>query len=271
MSKTKKILYASFFLAAICGVILGMIRGEIMFESPYPAFYIAIGIVFVFLIPAAHFTSVNSKIEGREDINIADLPTNWDELYTKRIKLFQLISVFVILIAAVRSITLSMGSTIGLVSAVFAFACSASIFFRVKEKDLADNTAVLSLFPVFYLCFYLLMFYRSTAKFPDLNLFGPQIITLSALIVTAYFNAATKFGSRPAILRYLISFFSLSLTLGDLVAYLFTANAISITEASGYLLNICGFTLYFTISLLVPPVRFFKTNAKNISKDNKKA
>lgn len=262
MSKTAKMLYASFLLSTICGVFLGLVRGEILFNAPYPAFYISAAVILVVLAASAFLLSVSYSSENKEELTINSIPQNWNQRYNKRIQVAQLIGAFLLLMAAVKIVVIS-SSALNFISAVFSFACAVSIFFRVKEKDATENTALLSLFPVFYLCFYLLMFYRNTARFPNLNQFGPQILTLAFLIISAYFNSASKFTSRPPFLRYFATLCTAVLVLGDISAYIFDRDTLSITDPSIYLPTISGFTIYFVIELLLPPVRVFKADDSN--------
>ena len=259
MSKTSKMLYASFLLSAICGVFLGLVRGEVLFASPYPAFYISVAVVTILLALSSYFTSVSYISENKKELTIHTIPEDWSQRYNKRIQVIQLIGAFLLLMASVKIIA-SAGSVLNFISAVFSFACAVSLFFRIKAKDTTENTALLSLFPVFYLCFYLLMFYRSTARFPNLNQFGPQILTLACLVVTAYFNSASKFTKRPAFLRYFSSLCAATLALGDLLAYIFNKITLSITEPTVYLPTIAGFTIYYVVSLLLPPIRVLRAD-----------
>ena len=255
MSKTYKMLYVSLFLSVLCGIILGLVRGNILFPSPYPAFYVTGLVVFISLGVAAFFVYISSKEDKRDNYTLLNIPSDWDTAYKKSVQVIQLIGAFLILMASVRIIVSPAFSPLIFINSIFSFACAISIFFRVKSKDIAENTALLSLFPVFYLCIYLLMFYRNTAKYPDLNLFGPQILTLAFVIVSAYLNAATKFRICNTFLRYWVTFSALSLCVGDFMAYVFNSQSLSISSPAIYLPTISGFCIFYTASLFIPPVQ----------------
>lgn len=269
MSKTLRMLYASLFLAFCCGVSLGLIRGNVMFSSAYPSFYIC-GAVFIVLTGvASYFIYASSKSEGRENYNLSNIPSDWSTKYKKHIQVIQLISAFFILMAAVRIIISSASSSLSIIHSLFTFVCGVSIFFRVKSKDAVENTALLSLFAVFYLAFYLLMFYRSTAKYPDVNSFGPQVLTLAFLIISAYLNASSKFTTRASFFRYFITLFSFSLCTGDLTAYILNRQTLSVTEPAVYLPIVCGFSLFYTFSLFVPPLQVINIPPNNTDENIK--
>ena len=262
MSKTLKTLCASALLSVICGIILGLIRGNIMFQSPYPSFYLALTVSVVLLAIASYFIKSTFSCESNEDYSISTIPSNWEMKYKKSFQVMQIISAFLIIMASIRGLVFSNNSTLTIILSIFSFVCAVSIVLRVKSRESAENTALFSLFPVFYLCVYLLTFYRSTAKYPDLNLFGPQILTLASLVISAYLNSATKFGVKTYIFRFLFTLSSFALTIGDLIAYVIDSNTLSITEPAIYLPTIFGFILFYLVTLFIPPVKIFDLNSK---------
>ncbi|MEA5040436.1 MAG: hypothetical protein VB086_11445 [Clostridiaceae bacterium] len=80
-----------------------------------------------------------------------------------------------------------------LLKAAFPAACGIAALIRLKHGDRDRLSALLCLFPVFYLCFLLLMFYRTNGRVPDERLYGFETAALIALLLGVYLFSATRF------------------------------------------------------------------------------
>ena len=170
-----------------------------------------------------------------------------------------------LLIAFIRSLTTVFGSTLGKINIVFVLLCTAAFVIRAINREQSEKTGILSLFPVYYLCIYLLIFYRDNAKGADLDVYGPHALTIAILIFAAYFNAAVKFDRRPPLLRFMFSLAAVFAWTGDTVYYLMLRSTLTSADPAFYIVLTGGFTLYFAVSLYTIPLKLFK-----ITKPDKK-
>lgn len=92
-------------------------------------------------------------------------------------------------------------SALTLLKAVFPAACGIAALIRLKHGDGDKLSALLNLFPVFYLCFLLLAFYRANGKVPDVRLYGFETAALVALLLGMYINASVRF-EKPRLRRF---------------------------------------------------------------------
>lgn len=87
-----------------------------------------------------------------------------------------------------------------LLRAVFPAACGAAALVRLKHGDRDRLSAMLCLFPVFYLCFFLLLFYRANGDGPDVSVYGFETAAVIAALLGVYAHAAVRFDKpRPGL------------------------------------------------------------------------
>lgn len=94
-------------------------------------------------------------------------------------------------------------TVVNTVQLLFLVACGAATFLRAKDGDLTQNSGIFSLFPVYYLCLYLLLFYRQNARSANTRAFALELLCIIFLILGVYLISVRKFeGGKPR--RYLL-------------------------------------------------------------------
>ena len=268
MTKTLKLLCPAIAISALCGFAAGLVRAEKLFNSPFPAFYIVFILSAVLLSAAAYIIAICSKAEGRENLTLYksdnDAKLSSDS-HTLPITIILLFGAGLVAIAALRAFLTSRGSTIDNINFIFVFICAFSLAVRALNKEQSEKTAVFSLCPIYYLCLYLLLFYRDNARGANLDAYGPQALTISVLVFAAYFNSAVKFDARPAVFRYMFGLFAVCLFVNDITAYFMLNSTLTSADPAFFLTMTGGFTVYFAASLFTLPLRLFK-----IKKNDKK-
>ena len=261
MTKTLKLLSLATVISVLCGFFTGLVRAEKLFSNPYPSFYIVFILSAVFLTAIAYIISLYSKAEGRENLTLYESADNAklsSDSHTLLITVILLFGAGLVAISAIRSFLTSNGSTIENINFVFVFICAFSLAVRALNKEQSEKTGIFSLFPIYYLCLYLLLFYRDNARGANLNAFGPQALTISILIFAAYFNSAVKFDVRPPVFRYMFGLLAVHSFVNEITAYFIRSSTLTSTDPAFFLTMIGGFTVYYAASLFTLPLRLFK-------------
>jgi len=89
-------------------------------------------------------------------------------------------------------------STLTYIQTVFLALCGLTLVLRTLRGGSGTAAGLFSLFPVYYLCLFLLVFYRENSKNPVVLSFGMEIAAVMALTVAVYSLSGRGFGqSRP--------------------------------------------------------------------------
>lgn len=267
MTKTHKLLYAATVFAAVCGVVCGLVRCGDIFADGYRAFYITAFICASFIAAAAYLTGKQSHADGREGLTAfesPDAPLKCADSYTPVLTFGLLLGAGLAAISAVRGFV-TRTDLLSTVNALFVFVCAFTLAVRALNKEQGEKTGIFSVFPIYYLCMYLLMFYRDNAIGSDIDVYGPQTITLSVLIFAAYFNAAVKFDSRPAFFRFYTALLGICLWVSELTGYIALRSSLTCTDPAFFLTMTGGFAVYCLCSLYALPLRLFKIKKKKKS------
>lgn len=84
-------------------------------------------------------------------------------------------------------------SLLTLLKAAFPVACGVAALVRLQHGDRDKLSALFCLFPVFYLCFILLLFYRANGKVPDMRIYGFETAAIISLLMGVYQDASVRF------------------------------------------------------------------------------
>jgi len=153
---------------------------------------------------------------------------------------------------------------------ILLFACAFTFVVRAINKEQSIATGIMSLVPIFYLSVFMLLFYQDNARLPDTSSFAPQALTIAALVFSAYFNAACKFDPRKPVFRFALTLISLSLCVGEGVAFVCNSASLKSADPAFYLLMVFGFAVFYTASLFVPPLRLYKVNKGSANNNSDK-
>ena len=265
MTKTQKFLSLAALFSVICGVFCALVRCGKFFAQPYSAFYVVFLICTGLIGLAAYFVAAQSKAEGREGLAVYD-SAQASEIsaasYGPAITFAMLLGAGLLAICALRGFVIR-SDKLSTIIAVFAFAAAFTFALRALNREQSEKTGILSVYPIYYLCIYLLLFYRDTATGADINLYGPQTITISVLIFAAYFNAVVKFESRPPLLRFGFGLLGLTAFVSEFVGYILVRSSLRCVDPVFFLTMVGGFAVYFAASLYAVPLRLFKVKKKN--------
>ncbi len=269
MTKSQKLLIISLVLSVICGLLCALVRAGRVFDDPFPAFYFVLIVCGVLIAAASYFTAVQSKYDGREGLAVyesEDASRISSDSHSMPVTFFMLLGAGLTAIACLRGFV-TRASTLDIINALMIFACAFTLALRALNKEISEKTGVISLFRIYYLCVYLLMFYRDNAKGANLDAYGAQTLTLAVLIFAAYFNCAVKFESRPAVFRYMSGLMAVTVFISELVGYLVLPSTLTSADPAFFLTMCGGFAIYFASSLFTVPLRLFKakTNAPKAS------
>ncbi len=265
MTKSQKLLIISLVFSVICGLICALVRAGKVFDDPFPAFYFVLMVCGVLIAPASYFTAVQSAHDGREGLAVyesEDASRISSDSHSLPVTFFMLLGAGLVAIACLRGFV-TRTSTLDMINVLLVFACAFTLALRALNKEISEKTGVFSLFPIYYLCLYLLMFYRDNAKGANLDAYGAQTLTVAVLILAAYFNCAVKFESRPAVFRYMSGLMAVTVFISELAGYLILPASLTSADPAFFLTMCGGFAIYFAASLFTVPLRLFK--AKNTS------
>ncbi len=161
------------------------------------------------------------------------------------------------LAAAVLALPESNGHFLSLITVLFMAACGVALLVRLAQRDQGELAAVCSLAPIFFLCFYLLMFYRENGDNPYLFRFGYEIAVIILSLVGLYFAVAGKFQEEKPALRAAVCGISLTFVMQELIFVVIApqqrALLAGFTLSTAVMLLACGVLL--CCGLFYPPVR----------------
>ena len=269
MTNTQKFLSLSVLFSVMCGVFCALVRCGTIFDDPFKAFYWAFIICGALIAAAAYFVAAQSKAEGREDMAVftSDQAAKTSAASHSVVVMFaMLLGAGLLAICAVRGFVIRTDK-LSTIIAVFAFAAAFTLALRALNKEQSEKTGILSVYPIYYLCLYLLLFYRDTATGANIDVYGPQTITLSVLIFAAYFNSAVKFERRAPMLRFTIGLLSLTVFVSELAGYIIDRSTLTCVDPAFFLTMVGGFTIYFVASLYTIPLRLFRDKKKKKADD----
>ena len=269
MTKTQKFLSLSVILSVVYGVFCALIRCGKFVDNPYGLFYIAFIVSAVLTGAAAYFVAAQSKNEGREGLAVYDSETaaaTSADSHVMAVTFTLLLGSGLLAISAIRGLVIR-SDKLSVIIAVFSFAAAFTLVLRALNKEQSEKTGILSVYPIYYLCLYLLLFYRDTATGSNINVYGPQTLTLSVLIFAAYFNSAVKFEHRSPALRFGFGLMSLTVFVSELAGYLIAPSSLTCVDPAFFLTMVGGFTIYFAASLYTIPLRLFRVKKKKKSDD----
>jgi len=178
-------------LPLILGVLCGLCRGTllqngyaVLADRPHallPIYLLITACMLVLLAVAVIFGRKNPICDTES------VPT------AKRI--VYVISALMLFAAAALVYLLNAGmlTVLKIVQLLFLALCGFSVFLRAKDGDLTENSGVFSLFPVYYLCLYLLLFYRQNARSANTAAFALELLCVVFLILGVYFISVRKF------------------------------------------------------------------------------
>ena len=84
-------------------------------------------------------------------------------------------------------------SLLTVLRAVFPAACGVAALVRLKQGDRDRLSALLGLFPVFYLCFFLLLFYRANGYVPVVRTYGFEMAAITVILIGMYMLSSQRF------------------------------------------------------------------------------
>ena len=264
MTKSQKLLIVSLTFSVACGAFCALVRAGRVFESPFPSFYFILIATMALAAVAAYFVAAQSKADGRIGVAVyesEDASRISSDSHTLPVTFFMLLGAGLIAISCLRAFV-TRTDTIDAINALLLFACAFTLALRALNKENSEKTAAFSLVPIYYLCLYLLMFYRDNAKGANVDAYGPQTLTISVLIFAAYFNCAVKFESRPPLLRYLSGLMAALVFTCELVGYFVLPSTLVCADPAFFLTMTGGFAIYFGSSLFTVPLRLFKEKPK---------
>ncbi len=154
-------------------------------------------------------------------------------------------------------------TVIVVIQLIFLFVCAVTMLLRLKSGEKNPISGVFSLFPVYYLCLFLLLFYRENAKNPSVVSFAFEILCVFALLLAIYTLASMKFErpkERSQVFFCLLSTFFVSMELFS--AYFESALVFQVPGMSaGTLIMLGGMGLYAAAGIFTTPVSFFAVSA----------
>ncbi len=239
----KKIFSAVIF-SLITGAFLYVVRSGALGIRPFPLYYP------VFFAVIALSFALSFLFVGKKENDGAEKYS-----FHKSFKYFAVVASFLLAAAAVLFFIASPSKTIlTFVLTIFIFFCAVSFSVRAKYADASDKCRIFSLFPVYFSCIYLLVFYRANAsKLPSVSAFAPEIFLLVLLILTCYLSSARLFGKGDERILSGVAFSFISLSLSELLTGIFSPDLLPELSPGAFLCLISGFALYYASSLFKTP------------------
>ena len=171
-------------LPLILGVLCGLCRGMLLQDgyaalagrqhALLPVYLLITACMLVFL--------AMSVVLGRKKLLCIteSVPTAKRMLYV--------ISALMLFAAAVLVYLQNIGmlTILKIVQLLFLAVCGFSVFLRAKDGDVTENSGVFSLFPVYYLCLYLLLLYRQNARDANTATFALELLCVVVLILGVF-------------------------------------------------------------------------------------
>ena len=150
-----------------------------------------------------------------------------------------------------------LGTTLKLVTALFAAASGVLTLMRLPLRDSGETASVYALVPIFFLSFYLLIFYRSNGDNPNLFRFGYEIAVILVVLLGIYAAVAGRFEVARPRFRTICCGLGLLMIVQELCYLLLTpAQVLSIPGFSpATAAMLAAFFLLLCVGLCYPPVR----------------
>lgn len=143
-----------------------------------------------------------------------------------------------------------------IIQLIFLALCGVAMILKIVLGERHKLTGLLSLFPVYYLCLFLLLFYRENAKNPSVQSFALDILAVMAMVVAVYIVSAAKFEKpkhRQQIFFTLCGVYLFAVQLAS--ALLYPALVLTVPGMSrGVLCMLGGFALYLAASFFWGPL-----------------
>ena len=175
---------------------------------------------------------------------------------------------FLFLLAAVFFFLQDAGSLLWIIAAVFCGFSGAATLLRLSLRDSGKTAAVYSLIPIFLLCFFLLMFYRSNGDNPALHLFGYEVATMLLTLLGLYAAVSGRFEKSHHIFRSAACSIGICFLIQELVSFLLMPQVLlsipDFSVAALVLLGACGFLLCY--GMFYVPVR--EVFPESVSEEN---
>lgn len=105
--------------------------------------------------------------------------------------------------AAFFAVSAEGASVITIITAIFSLVCGVCLFFEVKTRNNPEISALLSVVPIFFAAFQLLMFYRGNNSNPLIYSFATELFALIFAMFALYSISGCSFGkNRPALVAF---------------------------------------------------------------------
>jgi len=144
--------------------------------------------------------------------------------------------------------------TLTYVLTVFLALCGLTLVLRTLQGSGGEAARVFSLFPVYYLCLFLLVFYRENSKNPMVLSFGMEIAAVMALTVAVYSLSGRGFGQarpRQQLFFGLLAFYLVCFVVASLL--FFPDLVLSVPGVSpAWMLQLAAMGLYVAAGLFLP-------------------
>lgn len=229
MKKRTVLNFCALLLAAVLAVPCALIRrtasngAELLSQTggDFTTLYIAL-CASVLLLCAAAVLLLNRERELPDDAE--DLPA---PLWYKAARVLAALAFFT---AAYFTYTgvYDLSRAITLVQTVFLAACGVTCVFGAAGRRSVEQSRLAGLFPLYYICFFLLIFYRDNANNPRLYSFALEIITLLAVMLALYFTVGMRFERHKPFLRVFSVLLGLFFAAHELLSYAVARDSLAV-------------------------------------------
>ncbi len=238
-------------IATILGMCLGLWRGLLMNKGGISALsasnawglYLVVVAVALILVAVAFYTrefAYNTEIIEQSDVY----------------KILYVLSAFALVIAGALTWYENKEhfTLIAAVQAAFPVFCGAAALIRLKGKDEGELSGLLTLAPVFYLCFFLLYLYRENASGTSVYAFAWEICICIFVMLGCYAVASGKFEDEKPMQRGALSMLCIGATCAQVVSMIVAMEqSLSVPGVSLSWFGIMtGFGIYCALSYIVP-------------------
>ncbi|MBQ9535086.1 MAG: hypothetical protein IJU78_04520 [Clostridia bacterium] len=218
--KNRTVLNASALLLAVALALPSALirralsKGSALLEQPAGDFiplYIAVGVA-VLLLCAVSALILRREQTLPEEAEEAPLP-GW-------YKAARALAALAFLAAAYFTLTgtTDVSRAVMLVQTVFLAVCGAAVLGAAGGRS-AEQTRFAGLFPLYYICFFLLIFYRGNANNPTLHSFALEIITLLSVMLATYLTVGMRFERHKPFVRVFFVLLSLYFAAFELLSF----------------------------------------------------
>lgn len=245
MTKSQAQMAVKICAALILGVVTGFLRSAGLDGGglPFSIYWLVLLSGAVLLVLSAAFSSEDGAL-------LTSPPVPY--------KAGMVVSSVLLAASAVYSLVSSEGSlgAMDIVNILFLAACAAAMILRLKAGEESQLSGLFSLFPIYYLCLQLLLFYRANAINPDPGVFGMEIMMIASMMVAVYLVASFKFEKYMGKRACFFGTFTLYLSAAEVVAVLLSPELM--LQINGLSLNMfvvaIAFNVYICTCLLFPTV-----------------